>query len=72
MCRCIKFAVFCQNVNQMYKSSYILNVHEDDEMIYMLRFLHKCFLLCFQIMKFSLSFHKGHKGVQGIEGMFVF
>jgi hypothetical protein len=29
MCRCIK--LFGHNVNQMYKSSYILNVHEDDE-----------------------------------------
>lgn len=55
MCRCIK--LFGHNVNQMYKSSYILNVHEDDEMISMLGFFHNfLFFLCFQIMRFSLSF----------------
>jgi hypothetical protein len=43
MCRCIK--LFGHNVNQMYKSSYILNVHEDDEMISMLGFFRNFFFV---------------------------
>lgn len=49
MCRCIK--LFGHNVNQMYKSSYILNVHEDDEMISMLGFFRNFFFFFFVFSK---------------------
>jgi hypothetical protein len=52
MCRCVKFVVFCgMAFSQTYKSLYILGVHEDNEMIFMLGFLLN-FFSCFQIVKF--------------------
>jgi hypothetical protein len=46
MCRCVKFVVFCgMAFSQTYKSLYILGVHEDNEMIFMLGFCTQIFFM---------------------------